>query len=219
MKKNYMMKLAAVLLVLVLLSTCVISGTFAKYVTKGSADDEARVAKWGVTIVATDDDEEKAVLDTLDNENEAEISVAKEKKLLAPGTKGGLVNVKVTGEPEVAVKVTVDFTIELASWVNEEAGTYCPLEFTAVIAGVTKTYKVGEGGYANEAGLIAALEADVEAASGNYAADTNLATTFDLVLSWSWAFNGDDVNDTKLGNLAVAPTLKVTYNITVEQID
>ena len=56
MKKNIMMRLSALLLVAVLLTTCVISGTFAKYVTTGTATDSARVAKWGVTVEAKLDD-------------------------------------------------------------------------------------------------------------------------------------------------------------------
>ena len=52
MKRNKMMRIASVLLVAVLLSTCVISGTFAKYTTSNSATDSARVAKWGVIITA-----------------------------------------------------------------------------------------------------------------------------------------------------------------------
>lgn len=50
MKKNKMMRLASVLLVLTLLSTSVISGTFAKYTTQDAASDKARVAKWGVEL-------------------------------------------------------------------------------------------------------------------------------------------------------------------------
>lgn len=50
MKKNKMMRIAAVLLIVTLLSTCVISGTFAKYVAKATMDDSARVAKWGIKI-------------------------------------------------------------------------------------------------------------------------------------------------------------------------
>ena len=49
MKKNRMMRLASVLLVCVLLTTSVISGTFAKYVTSVESTDEARVANWGFT--------------------------------------------------------------------------------------------------------------------------------------------------------------------------
>ncbi|MFR0985955.1 MAG: hypothetical protein ACLSFZ_04975 [Frisingicoccus sp.] len=45
MKKNRMMRLASSLLVLTLLTTCVISGTFAKYTTQAGGSDTARVAK------------------------------------------------------------------------------------------------------------------------------------------------------------------------------
>jgi hypothetical protein len=37
-------------MVAVLLTTCIISGTYAKYTTEDSAKDEARVAKWGVAL-------------------------------------------------------------------------------------------------------------------------------------------------------------------------
>ena len=47
MRKNKMMRLASALLVAVLLSTCAISGTFAKYVTSSTGTDKARVAYWG----------------------------------------------------------------------------------------------------------------------------------------------------------------------------
>ena len=47
MKKNRMMRLAAFLLVCVLLTTSVISGTYAKYVSTTTDSDSARVAKWG----------------------------------------------------------------------------------------------------------------------------------------------------------------------------
>ena len=47
MKKNRMMRLASILLVCVLLTTSVISGTFAKYTTSASSEDSARVANWG----------------------------------------------------------------------------------------------------------------------------------------------------------------------------
>ena len=50
MKKNKMMRIASVLLVAVLLSTCAISGTFAKYVTTDSGSDSARVAKFAFTV-------------------------------------------------------------------------------------------------------------------------------------------------------------------------
>lgn len=47
MKKNKVLRLASVLMMACLLTTCVISGTFAKYVSTTSAQDKARVAYWG----------------------------------------------------------------------------------------------------------------------------------------------------------------------------
>ena len=43
MKKNIMMRVASALLIAVLLTTCAISGTFAKYVSTASGSDTARV--------------------------------------------------------------------------------------------------------------------------------------------------------------------------------
>ena len=52
MKKNKTMRVASVLLMAVLLTTSIISGTFAKYTTEDGAQDQARVAKWGVALQA-----------------------------------------------------------------------------------------------------------------------------------------------------------------------
>jgi hypothetical protein len=52
MKKNKMMRVASGLLVLTLLTSCIISGTFAKYTTEATGSDTAVVAKWGVTVKA-----------------------------------------------------------------------------------------------------------------------------------------------------------------------
>lgn len=51
-KKNVLMRSAGLLLALVLVTSCFVGSTFAKYVTSGDAGDNARVAKWGVSITA-----------------------------------------------------------------------------------------------------------------------------------------------------------------------
>ena len=56
MRKNRMMRAASALLVAVLMTTCTISGTFAKYVTEASGGDTARVAQWGVSVSAQTDE-------------------------------------------------------------------------------------------------------------------------------------------------------------------
>ena len=53
--KNYLMRIASILFIVTLISTCCVSGTFAKYVTSASASDTARVAKWGVSISGVSD--------------------------------------------------------------------------------------------------------------------------------------------------------------------
>ena len=52
LKNNRTMRAAVLLLALVLITSCFVGGTFAKYVTSGDAADHARVAKWGVTVTA-----------------------------------------------------------------------------------------------------------------------------------------------------------------------
>ena len=119
MKKNKMMRAAGVLLIAVLLTTSLISGTFAKYVTGDTASDEARVAKFGVTIetkgslfkteYATDDT-------TAKNNDSMALSVKSEGALgtsnitnvVAPGTANteGM-TFSITGKPEVAVNVSI----------------------------------------------------------------------------------------------------------------
>lgn len=127
MKKNKMMRLASLLLVCVLLSTSVISGTFAKYVTTKSGSDSARVAEWGVNIAVTNASElfkltynaDTSVNDEKGNEiglavsGEAAVEGDKDADVVAPGTTGTM-TFSVTGAPEVAANVSVTFgTIQM----------------------------------------------------------------------------------------------------------
>ena len=48
MKKNIAMRLASGIMLASLLSTCVISGTFAKYTSSYTASDTATIAKWDI---------------------------------------------------------------------------------------------------------------------------------------------------------------------------
>lgn len=115
MRKNKMMRLASVLLVITMLTTCTISGTFAKYVTQDSADDTARVAKWGIEVLAsgnlfgTDyaENDGSATADTIVAATSTSVSSSDTKDIVAPGTKNteGF-TLKLTGEPEVAYELT-----------------------------------------------------------------------------------------------------------------
>lgn len=123
MKKNKMMRIASFLLVAVLLSTSVISGTFAKYVTSDSVEDSARVAKFGVVVTASGSLFDKTYFaadtntpggDTWDENLDGDpkdlttLTVESTANVVAPGTKNDNgMTIVVTGTPEVDVKVDV----------------------------------------------------------------------------------------------------------------
>jgi hypothetical protein len=124
MKKNKMMRIASILLVVTLLSTCVISGTFAKYVTKAEGSDQARVAKWGIIVGVEGDSAFKTQYETDDqNGYEGEFSVVANESInlldmdepehvVAPGTKGNGLKGTVVGTPEVATR----YTLTISNW-------------------------------------------------------------------------------------------------------
>ena len=214
MKKNYSMRIASMLLVLVLLTTCVISGTFAKYVTKGDASDEARVAKWGVTISAPQEDD--LFVKTYSNGTINSVMAADD--AVAPGTEGSLAKFTIGGTPEVAVKVTYTADLTLTGWKVMDAANneviYCPLVF--VVNGQTLQIAARTE--------LSALEAAVEAEIAKQTVSYNAGEAINDVLevSWSWAYSVNDAYDTILGNAAAAgnaSTVKLDVTVTVTQVE
>jgi hypothetical protein len=115
--KNKMMRIASVLLVAALITTCAISGTFAKYVTKVEGTDKARVAKWGIVLTVDGNAfaEKYAATDAKYLDAEGKFSVVSSvegEKVVAPGTNSKLVNdnyvATVKGTPEVATRYTLE---------------------------------------------------------------------------------------------------------------
>lgn len=114
MKKNKMMRIAAVLLIVTLLSTCAISGTFAKYITTGEGEGSARVAKWGIEITM-EDNLFKAKYETDDADYDGEYSVvsADGADVVAPGTKNDdAIKATIKGTPEVATRLFLDLDVD-----------------------------------------------------------------------------------------------------------
>lgn len=225
MKKNKIMRIASVLLVAVLMSTCAISGTFAKYVTEGSADDTARVAKWGVTIsgqTAADNqmfnDSYKDTPTTYTaNEDGDTITVqaaTENTDIVAPGTNSTLAAFDITGTPEVDVVVTYVADLTLTGW-EVGGAVYCPIVFT--VNGTE--YKI-DATNDTTAKLEAAVEAAIVAATAKYDTNEDLsAAEDDLVVKWSWAYEGDNAKDTALGNAATAATIALDVDVTITQVD
>lgn len=112
MKNNKMMRAASGLMIAALLTTGMISGTFAKYTTQDELNDSARVAKWGVNLGISGNLYGKAY----DGANNTIVtsgstatvqSSSTGEKVVAPGTKNADSGLHITlnGKPEVSTKV------------------------------------------------------------------------------------------------------------------
>lgn len=237
-RSSMMVRLAAILIVVMMFTMCMVSGTFAKYVTSASADDnQAQVAKWGVTVTAEDvsDNFFKTTYATHDSSVSSTIAnsvvSSSEAELVAPGTSGGVLEFSVTGTPEVAVNVSFNMTVNSDVKIGKDSAKATELglggnDYTPVVFTLTK------GGTQVAQGTLADIKAYLERAeiSKNYPANTELSTVFgDYALTWAWEFGtgSNDVKDTYLGN-AIAGTvtddkvfteIDFDLTITVTQID
>ena len=218
MKRNTILRVSAILLVLTLLSTCVISGTFAKYTTSTKANDDARIAKWGVVVNATADSftndytNDTAAI-TVASSDDTVISFVSGENVLAPGTDGNLCGLTITGQPEVAVKIDATAELELTDWAVDSA-YYCPL----VITVGTTEFKGND--YADAEAFEKAVEDAIVAEIAVASVDPNTDLADAVAVTWAWAYEGnDDVKDTALGNAAAPATISIAVSVTVTQID
>lgn len=227
MKKNKIMRVAAVLLVAVILTTCAISGTFAKYVTSTPGSDSARVAKFGVNVVATGTTfANEYATDDLGVVGVIAKSVVSTEDVVAPGTGGSMAAFTLSGTPEVAVNVAFTGTLVLGDkWVDSNDDYYCPIEITVGDTGGISSTTFKGTDYTSAADFENAVNAEIANYSKNYAANTTDLSTIGAdapAISWKWPFAGDDVKDTYLGDQAAAgnaATISLSVTATVTQID
>lgn len=240
MKKNMMLRMASALLVLTLLTTCIIGGTFAKYTTTGTATDTARVAKWGVKVSSTGN----AFATEYDTTDTTISGIAKSvvtatgtgadgKNLVAPGTSGELFKSSITGTPEVAVKVTTSAELKLTGWtinIGDGDKEYCPI----VITIDSTEYKMGastdesQHTYATIEEFKTAVQDALKKDDATFGPNTDLGTAYvyNHNVEWAWKFEDTsadpyqtDEKDTALGSLTPAPTIEFICKTTVTQID
>lgn len=216
MKKNRMLRVAAVLLVAVMLTTSVISGTFAKYTTSATSEDSARVANWGFERTNSMD------LTNLFLGSYQNVVSNDGDDVIAPGTEGSTTfafaydGANGTTGPEVA------YTFE----VKVEAS--CD---DAILANRNIQWQLDANGYGTWDELIA----DITALSGSetgkqqYAPNTLPAAFTDAdeihTISWKWIFdeaaggaNLDDL-DTAMGNDNELADCSIKITITATQVD
>lgn len=244
MKKNRCLKIASGLLLLVLVTTCAIGTTLAKYTTAGDAQDSARVAKWGVKLEMEGDS-------MFSNEYEGTggaITVKGESgTVVAPGTASDSTTAarfSISGTPEVAVEIVIELTINNDIFLK--AGTYSDPTAAATstftltndyypVVFTLKQIATAEGNPTPDysvSGNLATIQTALAGYSGKtYKPNTDLAATFEL--SWAWAFDdGNDKADTYLGNLMAGENpdiltegtdystqVSYTLSITVTQVD
>lgn len=241
MKKNAMLKIAAILMVAVLLTTCAISSTFAKYTTNDDFDAiSARVAKWGVTVEVGETNElfGKSYGTT---ESSLYVHTNGDKNVVAPGTTGEAPSITVSGTTEVAVSVAATADVELENWYTtpDDVNTlYCPLsvkvgDAAALTIDADETLDAFEARI--EAAIVRALTGSaVDAAVTTNAGKTTIAKDYNpnatlpgntaVEISWEWVLSSseaNDVKDTALGTNATTngdeATISITYGVTVEQ--
>ena len=235
MKKTKFMRAALLLLVLTLITSCFVGGTFAKYTTSANGTDTARVAKWGFkadenSIVLTD--LFKNVYKTGDAEN-----VKSNVDVIAPGTEGSVefgFAYDTTSNGAVAPEVAYTFGVKA-----EMAGNYAALDSNP---NFKWTLKAGNAESATEYNTVAALLKAINKLSG--ATDDSGTKTYQpgelpaafgtadanakCTVGWKWAFEtatGDgqpaaqDKTDTDMGNATDLANVTLKITITATQID
>ena len=215
MKKNKMMRTASGLLVATLLTTSVISGTFAKYVSTATGTDSARVASWGF-----DQNGALAITDLFNATYDK--NVKGEADVIAPGTENqATFQYNYKGKqttPEVAYTFKVDASKSLCA--------------DSIKNNENIQWKLDDGQWGKWDTMIADINA-LDGAQGDeakvYDAGT-LPTGFDKTkthtISWRWLFDKDsegaqdlDSTDTGMGNAADLDEVKIQIDVTATQVD
>ena len=242
MKKNKFLKLASGLLVLCLLTTCVISTTFAKYTTSGDAQDTARVAKWGVEVAVQAGSGSETDAFYKEYDNGTNVTVSSVDKVVAPGTEGKLAEFSISGTPEVALELAIVFDKSLDVFLkagdyedytkqgNQDftvADDYYPVKYTLWKDG-SEVAAAGD----NLSEIVAYLQGFskeyyiTDDTTADATAWANILGTYKI--TWAWDFDGSgagtyDQEDTLLGNIAAdeatygaGMTEGTDYNLTID---
>lgn len=217
MKKNKMMRLASFLLVAVLLSTCAISGTFAKYTSTQTNSDTARVAKWSFTVGSADIAQETFVFDlfntvydtanvtdddSVDNGTGSEV-------IIAPGT-WGYFDLVLTNTSEVDAQYAIDYVV---------TANGIPVKFQVVKnpAAAPENCPTTGSWDADIADITASNETTLKYADADAGTKTVTYRIF-----WKWdigSTDGENTTDTDLGKATPLAGITVAATITATQVD
>ena len=212
MRKNKTMRLASCLLAVTLLTTCAISGTFAKYTSSATGSDVAEVATWNITVNDVDITDASGatkevsfgLFDTINEED----TITAEKNVIsgriAPGT-GGSFALEIENNSEVGARYTIRF--------KEFNNSNVPI-----------LYSLDNENWVDNLADINTQVTDKFISRGGV---QKTATIY-----WKWMYSSEnDVNDTAIGIAAAtakagekdaltgAPYVGITAGIVVTQVD
>lgn len=232
MKKTKFMRAALLLLVLTLITSCFVGGTFAKYTTSTTGSDSARVAYWGF------DQDASTTIDLFDttytSDNGDTVKSSSADNVIAPGTEKSVdFGFKYTGNGNItAPEVAYTFGIKA-----EMTGSYAALDsnpnFKWTLKNGTETIEystVAElleainnlSGSADGSGTKDYQPGELPAAFGTAAANAN------CTVGWKWAFEtttgegqpaAQDTTDTGMGNADTLANVTLKITVSATQID
>jgi len=209
MKKIKSLRLASILLIGTLLTTCLLGGTFAKYTTAASGSSNATVANWSIRAndqeiaVSPQIGYNFAVFDTINDADGESTEQDVVDNRIAPGT-GGSFDMTVQNKSEVSAKYSIALT--------ETNELKVPIQYSLD----------GTNWYDS-----------ISKISEDKLTDLVLQTNSSKVthtLYWRWAFDSstanapalqNDASDSQIGHPADGSTAKVivTATITASQVD
>lgn len=195
-RSSMMVRLVAVLAVTMMFTMCFVGGTFAKYTSSATGNDNANVAKWdikvGGTNIATNDtftfDLFKTIKDSNGTADETDMSPV-DGTIIAPGTRGSF-DIVIKNDSQVNATYAIDYTVTNTNNI--------PVKFS-----VDGTNWFDDINYL-----------DVRSVA------INMGATATVTVQWMWEFeriDGDN-QDTNLGSAASA-TLEVKAAVTATQVD
>lgn len=223
MKKTKLMRAALLLLVLTLITSCFVGGTFAKYTTSAEGSDTARVAKWGFKDASV-------VLTDLFNTNYN--NVLSTENVIAPGTKGNASFGFTYGGDNNATAPEVAYTFKVSA---DESTCDPSIKKNTNIKWSLDGAVVPAAGSA-VAGSWDALLAAIKNLSGDPSGEEtyapgNLPGAFKTAdgaymhtVAWEWAFETandatQDKNDTDMGNANPLATVTLKITVSATQVD
>ena len=192
-KRNWIFKIASALMMACLLTTCVISGTFAKFTSQASGSTTVKVATWDFNFEDSQSTQKTFAVDLaatteLDGGADEQVDTTNE-GILAPGTKGSF-SISLENKSQVSASYAVSFEYEDAS----KAPTN--LKFCATENGTYSTL-------ADLNGAFAAVEEENRTLAHTNGTDT-------ITVYWKWEFTNTDETSYAGNEIVINATIDLT---------